>query len=98
MALLRLMRQGRLEYRSFAHGRDRVKAARRSKRAGAEIRNRDQRREAGAKTKALTVSDYADFCGLPESYLRETFRLTERDAGVEIPYKDEGGTVVSIQR
>jgi len=50
------------------------------------------------KTKALTVSDYADFCGLPESYLRETFRLTERDAGVEIPYKDEGGTVVSIQR
>jgi ribosomal protein L19 len=50
------------------------------------------------KTKALTISEYAQFCGLPETFLRETFSLIETDAGVEIPYKDQSGVVVSVQR
>jgi hypothetical protein len=50
------------------------------------------------KARALTVAQYAAFCGLAEAFLRETFDLAETDKGVEIPYKDESGAVVSIQR
>jgi len=48
--------------------------------------------------KALTVAKYAEFCGLPEGFLLETFLLANTDKGIEIPYKDESGKVVSIQR
>ena len=50
------------------------------------------------KPKALTVAPYADFCGLPESFLVEKFSIANTDAGIEIPYKDKSGSVVSIQR
>ena len=50
------------------------------------------------KAKALTVTQYAEFCGLTESFLVEKFSLSDTDAGVEIPYKDESGAVVSVQR
>jgi hypothetical protein len=51
-----------------------------------------------SKRKNLTVSDYGDFCALPADFLRQVFDLGSSDAGVEIPYKDEGGAVVSVQR
>jgi hypothetical protein len=50
------------------------------------------------KAGALTVAQYAEFCAVPESFLRETFELTETDKGLLIPYKDATGAVVSIQR
>src|SRR6266545_2141733 len=50
------------------------------------------------QVKTLTVAQYADFCGLPENFLLEIFSLAASEVGVEIPYKDESGTVVSIQR
>jgi putative DNA primase/helicase len=55
----------------------------------------DIRRE---NKRQLLVSQYADFCGLPDSFLRQTFDLRNSDSGVEIPYKDERGAVVSVQR
>jgi hypothetical protein len=51
-----------------------------------------------SKRKALTVSQYADFCGLPDSFVRQVFDLRNSDAGVEILYKNEIGELVSIQR
>ena len=39
-----------------------------------------------------------NFCGLPEGFLVEKFSLSNSDAGVEIPYKDASGAVVSVQR
>ena len=50
------------------------------------------------KAKALTVAQYAEFCGLAESFPVERFSLTNSDAGIEIPYKDASGAVVSVQR
>ena len=44
------------------------------------------------------MAQYADFCGLPEGFLVEKFSLSNSDAGVEIPYKDASGAVVSVQR
>jgi CHC2 zinc finger len=46
----------------------------------------------------LLVSQYADFCALPDSFLRQTFDLRNSDSGIEIPYKNESGEVVSVQR
>jgi hypothetical protein len=48
--------------------------------------------------KALTVRQYADFCALPESFLLEKFLLVNGDTGVEIPYRNEQGDTVSVQR
>jgi CHC2 zinc finger/Protein of unknown function (DUF3631) len=50
------------------------------------------------KAKALTVAQYATFCGLPDDFLVEKFSLANSDAGVKILYKDESGEVVSVQR
>jgi len=50
------------------------------------------------KDKVLTVAEYARFCGLRESFLVEKFSLANSDKGVEIPYKNESGEVVSVQR
>ncbi len=50
------------------------------------------------KAKTLTVAEYADFCALPENFLLETFSLTNDEAGIEIPYKDESGATISVQR
>ena len=47
---------------------------------------------------ALTVGQYAEFCALYETFLRETFSLANSESGVEIPYKDESGAVISVQR
>jgi CHC2 zinc finger/Protein of unknown function (DUF3631) len=58
---------------------------------GIDIRENKNKRQ-------LTVSEYADFCGLPDSFLRQAFDLRSSDAGVEIPYKNESGEVISVQR
>ena len=50
------------------------------------------------KTSALTVAQYAEFCGLPENFLVEKFSLFNGDAGIEIPYRDQSGSAISVQR
>jgi hypothetical protein len=50
------------------------------------------------KTKVLTVAQYADFCALPESFLVEKFSLVNGESGVEIPYRNEQGEIISVQR
>jgi hypothetical protein len=49
------------------------------------------------KTHALTVSQYAAFCGLSADFLVQEFFLSNCDKGVEIPYKDVAGDIVSVQ-
>jgi len=48
--------------------------------------------------RAPTITQYAAFCALPKNFLLETFSLADSEAGVEIPYKDETGAVLSVQR
>jgi hypothetical protein len=61
-----------------------------------EIDIDDEKRK--RKIRALTVAQYADFCVLPESFLAEKFSLANGDTGVEIPYRNEHGEVLSVQR
>jgi CHC2 zinc finger len=49
------------------------------------------------KTPVLSVSQYADFCALPIDFLVQEFSLSDGDRGVEIPYKDDAGEIVSVQ-
>jgi DNA primase len=50
------------------------------------------------KSNNLTVAQYADFCALDTEFLIETFSLSHGESGVEIPYKNESGEIISVQR
>lgn len=49
------------------------------------------------KLKPLTLTEYAEYLKLPQSFLTETFPLEETPKGIAISYLDERGGQVSVQ-
>jgi len=49
------------------------------------------------KQQPLTLSDYARYTGIPDSFLVKQFRIRETPNGLEMPYRDEAGKEVATR-